>query len=151
MSRIFSNIFTSNNTATAEVFGEQDEIARDQNLFRLMTMTTEERTVQETNYITTNDRSFVCVIGSTEFASDAILDSAVYGNADVLVSCLRAMGREVVPVNLEFRAFKVYDVTADLAGQTVSGTVGTTVALAVIPAAIVFGIGIYVTVKRKYR
>lgn len=151
VSRIFSNIFTSNNTATAEVFGEQYEIARDQNLFRLMTMTTEERTVQETNYITTNDRSFVCVIGSTEFASDAILDSAVYGNADVLVSCLRAMGREVVPVNLEFRAFKVYDVTADLAGQTVSGTVGTTVALAVIPAAIVFGIGIYVTVKRKYR
>ena len=151
VSRIFSNIFTSGTQAVAEAFGEQYEIATEKNPFRLMTVTSEERTIQETNYITTDDRSFLCVVGSTEFASDEILTSAVYGNADVLVSCLRAMGREVVPVNLEFKAFKVYDVDASLSGQTTAGTVATTVCLALIPAAICFGAGIFVTVRRKYR
>ena len=48
--------------------------------------------------MTKDDRSFVGVCASTEFASDALLDSAVYGNADVLLSLLRSMGRELVPV-----------------------------------------------------
>ena len=96
------------------MFGAQYEIATEQNLFRLMTLTSEERTVQETNYMTKDDRSFVGVCASTEFASDALLDSAVYGNADVLLSLLRSMGRELVPVKtLEFKGFKKYEIDAE--------------------------------------
>lgn len=152
VSRIFSNVFTSSTSATAEVFGQSYEIATEKNPFRLMTVTTEERVVQETNYITSQDRSFLCVFGSTEFASDDVLTSAVYGNADVLVSSLRAMGRELVPVgNLEFKAFKVYNVDATKAEQTTSGAIATTLTLALLPAALCFGLGIYVNVKRKYK
>jgi hypothetical protein len=151
VTRIFSNIFTSGTNAVAEVFGEQYEIATEKNPFRLMTVTSEERTIQETNYITTEDRSFLCVVGSTEFASDDILTSSAYGNADVLVSCLRAMGREVVPVSLEFKAFKVYDVDSSTSGLTTTGTAATTACLILIPAVICFGAGIFVTVKRRYR
>ncbi len=151
VSRIFSNVFTSSTTAVAEVFGEQYEIATEKDPFRLMTVTTEERTIQETNYITTPDRSFLCVVGSTEFASDAVLESAVYGNADVLASCLQAMGREVVPVSLEFKAFKIYDMDTDINGLTTKGAIATTVCLALIPAAACFIAGAVVSVKRKYR
>lgn len=152
VSRRLSDMFTSYTTATAEVFGEQYEIATEQNLFRLMTLTSEERTVQETNYLTKDDRSFVGVCASTEFASDALLDSAVYGNADVLLSLLRSMGRELVPVKtLEFKSFKKYDFDTDKSGLTDDRKVGITVAFTLIPAVLCAGAGIAVSVRRKYR
>lgn len=152
VTRTFSDVFTTYESASAEVFNQTYEVATSRNLFSLMTLTSEERIVQETNYITTQDRSYVCVFGSTEFASDAILESAVYGNADVLAASLRGMGREVVPVKtLEFKAFKVYDADTKIDGQTASGNIWITVCMALIPALIVFGIGVTVTVKRKYK
>ncbi len=151
VSRIFSNVFTSYNTASAEVFGEQYEIATDRNLFRLMTITSEERTVQETNYITTDDRSFVCVCGSTEMASDALLDSATYGNTDVLVACLRYMGRAVVPAHLDLKGFKVYEIDAQYSGLTAKKAVSTTVWLTLIPLLLCTAVGTVITVRRKYK
>ena len=152
VSRRLSDMFTSYATATAEVFGEQYEIATEQNLFRLMTLTSEERTVQETNYLTKDDRSFVGVCASTEFASDALLDSAVYGNADVLLSLLRSMGRELVPVKtLEFKAFKKYEFDTDKSGLTDSQKTAVTVAFTLVPAVLCAGVGLVVSVRRKYR
>ena len=152
VSRRLSNLFTTYPTASAEVFGAQYEIATEQNLFRLMTLTSEERTVQETNYMTKDDRSFVGVCASTEFASDALLDSAVYGNADVLLSLLRSMGRELVPVKtLEFKGFKKYEIDAEKSGLTSDRKVGITVAFTLIPAVLCAGAGIAVSVRRKYR
>lgn len=151
VSRIFSSIFTSYNTASAEVFGEQYEIATDRNLFRLMTITSEERTVQQTNYLTTDDRSFVCVCGSTEMASDALLESAVYGNTDVLVACLRYMGRAVVPVHLDLKGFKVYEIDNQYSKLTASGAIATTVWLTLIPLVVCTAAGVVINVRRKYR
>lgn len=152
VTRTLSNIFTSYTTATAEAFGKTYTIATEKDPFRLMTLTSEERTVQEGNYLTSQDRSFVCVVGSTEFASDALLDSSVYGNADVLVSALRSMGRELVPVtSISFKSFKITDIDATAAELTTGDATALLVVLTLLPVVLCAGVGVVVSVRRKYR
>jgi hypothetical protein len=105
----------------------------------------------ETNYLSTQEPSYVAVFGSTAFASDTVLDSASYGNADVLTSTLRHMGREVMPADLEFKAFKVYTVDTDAYKPDASSVIATTVCLTLLPIAICAVAGVCVHVKRKYR
>ena len=145
--RYFDDVFVASAGAVTEIGGEQYEITTAGNSFRLMTLSSEERILQETNSLTSTDRSHVCVFASTEFASDELLESAAYGNADVLTSTLRIMGREVAPVSLELKWFKQDTVSTD--AYTVGGYVTAVCCLALIPAAICFGAGIYVTVRRK--
>ena len=156
ITRYLNDVFFAGNDAVAEVGGQQYEVTTTGNNFKLMTITTEERVVQETNYFSQQDRSFVTVIGSTEFASDTILTSDAYGNADVLMATLRAMGREVAPAELDIIAFKNYEMDLEAAAAgglnvTTGGLIATVVCFAAIPALIFFGLGIFVTVRRKYR
>ncbi len=156
VTRYFNDVFLAGDNAVAEVNGEQYEVTTTGNNFKLMTVTTEERVVQETNYFSQQDRSFLCVFGSTEFASNEVLSSDAYGNADVLMASLRAMGREVAPAELDIIAFKNYEMDLEAAaagGLTVTRGVliATVVLYAAIPAIVFFGLGIYVTVRRKYR
>ena len=78
-----------------------------------------------------------------------MLDSAAYGNANVLLATLNTVGREVVPANIQFKAFKDYEI-AEGAVET-KDTVTSTVLLALIPAAVCFIAGAVIHVKRKYR
>ena len=151
ISRYFHDVFTTSATASVEAFGKQYQVATEQNRFNLMTISLESRTVQETNYLSTQEPSYVAVFGSTEFASDTILDSAAYGNADVLTATLRHMGREVVPANLEFKAFKNYDVDTDAYVPDPGAMLATTVCMTLLPITICLIAGICVNVKRKYR
>ena len=156
VSRYFNDVFTAGKNAVAEVNGVQYEITTENKSFSLMTISNEERIRQETNYFSQRDRSFVAVIGSTEFASDTILTSDAYGNADVLSSTLRALGREVAPAEFPFTIFKNYEMNLESAvkgGANVSSgaMIATAVCLAAIPALIFFGLGIYVNVRRKYK
>lgn len=149
ITRNFNDVFFGSNNAVAEINGQTYEITTERNQFNLMTLTSENRIVQETNYFSQTDRSYICVFASTEFASDEVLTSAAYGNADVLLASLRALGREVAPADLDIKAFKVYDI--EEGAYTPGGVIATTVCLALIPAIICFGIGIVVNVKRKYK
>lgn len=149
ISRNFADIFTASQDAVANVGGETYEISTVNHPFRLMTMTSEERTVQETNYLTSTDRSYVCVFASTEVASNDALDSPAYGNANVLLAALDTMGREVVPADLTFKAFVDKTVNEDVLKST--NVIAPTVCLAVIPALLCFGAGVFVQVKRKYK
>ena len=74
--------------------------------------------------------------------------SDAYGNADVVLGTLRSMGREVIPVTLEFKAFMVYDIAQQVTESNNAVTI--TVLFATIPALICFGLGIFVNVRRKY-
>lgn len=145
--RYFDDVFVASANAVTEIGGVQYEITTAGNSFRLMTLSSEERILQETNNFHSADRSHVCVFASTEFASNELLESAAYGNADVLTSALRVMGREVAPVSLELKWFKQNTVDTD--AFTAGGYIATVACLALIPAAICFGVGIYVTVRRK--
>ena len=152
VSRYLFDVFTTGKEATAEAFGEPYEIATEQNLFKLMTLTSEQRSVQETQYLSTRDPSYLCVVGSTEFVSDAVLDSTAYGNADVMLATLRVIGREVVPAKMNyFKAFKVYEVDTDAYTLKTSTRVATMVWMTLIPTLICTTAGIIVTVKRKFR
>ncbi len=150
VSRLFYDVFYGGTNAVAEAFGEQYEISTDENRFKLMTLSIESRTVMETNYLSTSEPSYVAVFGSTEFASDTILDSAAYGNADVIAATLRTMGHEVEPADLEFKAFKIYDVDTEVYTPKTSDLIITTVALTVLPIVLCTLIGVYVYVKRKH-
>ena len=90
----------------------------------------------------------VCCIASTDFLSDTVLASDAYGNADVVLGTLRSMGREVIPVTLEFKAFMVWDIAEKVMEQ--NNPMPIMIALAVIPAMICFGVGIFFNVRRKY-
>ena len=151
VSRYLQDVFTTTKDASVEAFGKQYEVATELNRFSLMTLSLESRTVMETNYLSTQEPSYVAVFGSTEFASDTILDSAAYGNTDVLTSTLSHMGREVMPADLEFKAFKIYTVDSEAYTVNVSSMITTTVLMTLLPITVCVAVGTVIAIKRKYR
>ena len=116
------------------------------NPFRFMTFSRRSDSIQETNWLSANVNSLVLACGSLEFATEKYLNSAVYGNSDVLLSATTLMGRDTVPVGLDFKPFASYDIS-DITDAEANRY---TILLAVLPATIVMGVGIFVLVRRKY-
>lgn len=116
------------------------------NPFRFMTFTRRSESVQETNWLSANLNSLVLACGSLEFATEKYLNSAVYGNADVLLSATTLMGRDTVPVGLKFKPFSSFEIS-DITDAEANRY---TILLATLPSAIVIGVGIVVLVRRKY-
>lgn len=151
VSRQIFNLFTSTTVANAtaadgSVAGVIDS-ATETSPYRLMTITRESRTVQESNYTSVNEASYVCACASTAFISDTLLSSAAYGNTDVMLSVLRNIGKEVLPVKLDFKIFTHY--TPDSKYVQIDSTTPT-VWLTVIPTALALFGGVFVLVRRKY-
>ena len=130
-------------------------------VFNVMTISAERRTVGEgMGYTTVNQPSFVCAVGSTEFAKNDLLGSTSYGNTDALLSILRYVGKEVNPVGLSFLALYDMQIDEGLHMQTdsttgatsiSSGIVTTTVILTLLPAVTMTVAGVVVLVRRKTR
>ena len=130
-------------------------------VFNVMTISAERRTVGEgMGYTTVNQPSFVCAVGSTEFAKNALLGSTSYGNTDALLSILRYVGKEVNPVGLSFLALYDMQIDEEQHMQTDSttgmtsvsrGIITTTVILTVLPALTMTVAGVVVLVRRKTR
>ena len=146
-SRSIYNLFTSYDSAVAMANGEQVARATANNKFALMTVSVEDRTTQESNYTTINEASYVIACGSTDFASETLLQSNAYGNTDLLLSACRAVGREPVPVGLTFKPFADYTIDT----VTTAEATQYTVVFAVVPAVLALGSGIFVLVRRKNR
>jgi hypothetical protein len=145
--RSIYDVFVSSAAAEAMAGGKVVASASENDLFRLMTVSSEGRYTQEDNFGTTlNENSYVLACGSTEFVSEAYLQSSVYGNYDLLLTAMTVMGREPVPVGLTMKAFADYS----LDSITVDQQTAWTVSLAAIPAAIALIAGVVVLVKRKY-
>ena len=151
VSRYFHDVFKTTSGAAVEAFGKQYQVATELSRFNLMTLSIESRTVMETNYLSTQEPSYVAVFGSTEFASDTVLDSAAYGNADVLTATLRHMGREVMPADLEFKAFKIYEVDTDAYAVNIRSAIATTALMTLLPILVCTLAGVAINVKRKFR
>ena len=151
VTRYFHDVFKTTAGASVEAFGKQYQVATELSRFNLMTLSIESRTVMETNYLSTQEPSYVAVFGSTEFASDTILDSAAYGNADVLTATLRHMGREVMPADLEFKAFKIYEVDTDAYTVNIRSAIATTALMTLLPILVCTLAGVVINVKRKFR
>lgn len=148
VSRTMYDIFTANSTAYAKVGGEVYEHASDNNLFRLLTLTEELKQVQEDNYSLANLSSYVLGASSTEFFKNEFLNSAAYGNSDVLLAALRATSTETVPVNLEFKVFDGGEINETVYAMT--NKAGIIAALCLTPVSLLAIVGIFVCVRRKY-
>ena len=151
VTRYFHDVFKTSASASLEAFGKQYQVATDLSRFNFMTLSIESRTVMETNYLSTQEPSYVAVFGSTEFASDTILDSAAYGNADVLTATLRHMGREVMPADLEFKAFKIYEVDTNAYTPSGKAMLATTICMVAAPLLTALIAGVVLSTTRKNR
>ena len=149
VSRNRFDVFKTFETATAYLDNDVYEVATNQHRFSLMTITHESREIQEDNYNMVDDASYVFAVASTEFFGNDALKSDAYGNTDILLSALRQTSREVVPVNLSFKAYYVYDIDQNV--LMTKNVVSWVYMLALIPAAVVFVVGVVVTVRRKHR
>lgn len=149
VSRSLYNIFTTYDTAASYVGGDVYEMATSEKRFSLMTITHESRNIQEDNYNSVDDASYVMACSSTDFFKNSSLESSAYGNTDVIMSVLRQTSREIIPVNLSFKAFYDYEMTSNTI-QTANADKYIAI-LAIVPALAIFTFGIVVNVKRKHK
>ena len=130
-------------------------------VFDLMTISREKRVVSEGNgYTTVSQDSYVCAVGSTDFATEEFLQTTACGNADALLATLRYIGKDVNPVGLNFVEWYSADISESLY-QTTDPTTGitrtlpaitiTTAVFAILPAVVMSVIGTVILVKRKLR
>ncbi len=90
--------------------------------------------------------SYVGVISSVDFSAEEFLQSAVYGNGDVLLRTFSNVGRENMPEGLTIKPFQSTDISIITTAQMLYWTI----ALSVIPAAAVTLIAVVVLVKRRH-
>ena len=115
-----------------------------------MTVTREERVVQESNMTSVSQASYVISLSSTDFLTNEVLESSAYGNTDVLLSTLRNTGIETMPANIGLKAFYVYSIdNAEVYAQFNAGA--WLVCLAVVPVAVAAIVGTVVLIRRRYR
>ena len=116
--------------------------------YTLATMTFRYGSEKEGNLgLTVERNSKVCVFGSTDFADDALLRSSAYGNTDLLLEIMRGMSRDTHAVGFAPEWLHNSEMGADY--YSADGNRTTAVVLALIPAAIAAGLGVFVTVRRR--
>ncbi len=145
--RSIYDVFVTSEHAVAMAGGSEVEKATAANPLKLMTLSVQERSIQETEYTTVAAESYVLACGSPEFAYNNVITNNAYGNNSFLEYALRELGQEGVPVGLTFKAFGDY--TMDTV--TTKEATQYTVVLTVVPMVIALGAGIFVIVRRKYR
>ena len=141
-------IFTASDGAVAMADGREALSSSANEKLGLMTISRQQRLVQEDNLgISTSDlSSYVFACGSTEAVTKTLLESNTYGNSELLMKVFYEMGKENIPSSLSITPFS--DTTIDT--LTIDRANAYTAVLTIIPAAIVFGLGIYVIIRRKY-
>ena len=141
-------LFSASDKAVAMADGKEAVKADSNNKLGLMTITRQSRYVQEDRYgISVADQSsYVIACGSTEFVSAALLKSNTYGNSELLMKLFYETGKENIPSDIPITLFA--DTTIDT--LTVKRANAYTLVLTVVPTAIVFGLGIFVIVRRKH-
>jgi hypothetical protein len=119
-----------------------------------MLMTISSETITEAGdlhgYTTVSHDSYVVAYASSEFLCDELLASNSYGNADMLAGTLRSLGKDSMAAIIDqyLKPFAEEDVGENYITDT-SKTSYTTL-LAVLPAIILFGSGIFVMTRRKF-
>lgn len=143
VSRAMYDVFLAPTTANAVVDTSVVDKASETDPFRIMTLSRESRMVDNQN----EDYSYVLACGSTDFLSSTLLLSNTYGNTDLMLSALRATGREFIPVGLDLKPFA----STDIETLTTAQANRYTIILILLPTLVTAAAGIYVLVRRKYR
>ena len=140
------DVFVTSDGAVARVSqkSEPAEEAKNGNNFKLMTITVEDSYIQESNYTTTNEASYVIATGCSAFAINEALNGS-YGNNAFLEYTLRIISHEPVPVGLTFKPFGDYTIDTITTAEATQYSVAFTVT----PLLIALAVGIVVIVRRK--
>ena len=126
---------TENAVAVNTKTGEEQE-----GPFNLMALSVEMRYIDNEPIYT-----YVIVSGTSQFADTSYLQTNTYGNKDIMYSLMKALGKENVPIDIDFKVFEdlALDITTAEATRT---TILYTVGLPIIVAAI----GIVVWARRRH-
>lgn len=89
--------------------------------------------------------SYVGVIASVDFSAEDFLQSAVYGNTDVLLRSFRNVGKTYTPEGLTIKPFASQDISTITTRQMLFWTIG----LSVAPALIVSAVAVVILVRRR--
>ena len=148
-SRQVFKVFSSSADATAMAGGREVKKADSQNTFPLMLLSIAPKSQQEDNngWFSADQSSYVLACGSADFATEAILQSDVYGNSEVLRQAFYQMGKDAVPSYVPYVPFA--DLTIDTLTAERANRI--TLWLTVLPPVLFFGAGVWVLVRRKYR
>lgn len=154
-SRFIYNVFTSSANASAVANGTEVGKATSADPYIYMTLTEERKGYGETVFTpdglefegqnTTKTSSYVVTFSSVEFATEQYLDSASYGNSELLLRTLHEMGKDAIPTLIPIKPFEKSEIETM---NTKTANVWTAV-LAIVPAIGALGTGIYVLVRRK--
>ncbi len=120
--------------------------------YALATITFREDSLKEIDRVTGQSKritnnSMLCVFGSTDFADDALLCSSAYGNNDLLLEIMNGMSREALSVGFDSEPLHKTNMGSDF--YTASGNRTAAIVLALIPATVALGLGIFVLVRRR--
>lgn len=132
-SRTRVDLFVGSSNAKAYAMGEA--LPGYEGPLALMTLTTD---------ATTGAQVMVC--GSTEYALEDYLESAVFGNNDVLLSVMKQMGKEDVLIGLRYKPFSTTKISSITTSQMLRWTLG----LSLTPAVVILAVSTFVLVRRKY-
>ena len=103
---------------------------------------------EDQGYTWVTEASYVMSCASTAFLSDEVLTGSRFGNTDVLLSALRVMGRDVHATDNTYRMFHESTIGKTATIPDADKT-QITVLLTVIPAMILAGACVIVTVRRR--
>jgi hypothetical protein len=131
--RVRSDVFTAGEGAIAWANGKQISLPTD--VAALLSVTEDEASGAR-----------VLVSGSTGAFAQEYVQSAVFGNADVLLCALRDMGQEHVLVGLHYKPFSSSVISSITSTQKLNWTLTLTLAPIVICAAC----GVVILVRRRY-
>ncbi len=106
----------------------------------LMVISSREEYIDNFSYV-----SYVTAAGTTHFADSAYLFSNAYGNGDILFTLMKAMGKEQVPIDIDFKVFE--DNSLDI---TTTEANNWTVFLIVFAPIVVLICGVVVFFRRKH-
>ena len=142
------SIFTGSENAVGMLNGVEALKSTSTEKFTLMTISRQSRLVQEDNigFSHADLSSYVIACGSTEFVSESILGSGTYGNSEFLLNLFYETGKENIPASLPITPFS--DTTIDT--LTVDRANAYTLMLTAIPTVIIFGLGVFVIIRRRH-
>lgn len=95
--RTVSSVLTSSKDA---VICDEDGVIVDSGTYNLMTLS------RETRYVDNQAQySYVLAAGTTNFATYEYIGQKAYSNSDILYAAMKQMGKERVPLDLDFKPF----------------------------------------------
>jgi hypothetical protein len=146
------DVFSAGKDAQA-YFGDVLHV-REQDADPYMLMTISSETITEAGdrngYTTVSHDSYVVAYASTEFLSDELLASNSYGNADMLAGTLRSLGKDSMAAIIDQYLKPFAETNVGENYITDANKTSYTTLLALLPALILFGSGIFVMTRRKF-